>query len=249
MAIRTLIVDDEAPARERLKRYLADLQDVEVTGEASNGVQAVEMIEALSPELVLLDIQMPGLDGFGVLEALDEPPAIIFVTAYDQYAIRAFEVHALDYLLKPFSRQRLAKALDHAREALAEGQDLGAQLRPLLEGLAAEGRYLTRLAVRDRETILVLDSQEVDWIGIDDEKVVVHVGDRTFPVRRTLTELEARLDPKQFFRAHRSAIVNLDRIEEIIPWFKGSHVLRLTTGAEVDLSRAQARALRKILDW
>ena len=249
MTMRTLIVDDEAPARERLKRYLADLQCVEVIGEAGDGVQAVGMIEALSPELVLLDIQMPGLDGFGVLEALEDPPAIIFVTAYDQYAIRAFEVHALDYLLKPFSRQRLAKALDHAREALAEGQDLGAQLRPLLEGLAAEGRYLTRLAVRDRESILVLDSQEVDWIGIDDEKVVVHVGDRAFLVRRTLADLEARLDPKHFFRAHRSAIVNLDRIQEIIPWFKGSHVVRLTTGADVDLSRAQARALRKILDW
>ena len=249
MTMRTLIVDDEAPARERLKRYLADLQGVEVIGEARDGVQAVGMIEALSPELVLLDIQMPGLDGFGVLEAVEDPPAVIFVTAYDQYAIRAFEVHALDYLLKPFSKQRLAKALDHAREALAEGQDLGAQLRPLLEGLATGGRYLTRLAVRDRESILVLDSLDVDWIGIDDEKVVVHVGDQTFPVRRTLAELEARLDPKHFFRAHRSAIVNLDRIQEIIPWFKGSHVLRLTTGAEVDLSRAQARALRKILDW
>ena len=249
MTMRTLIVDDEAPARERLKRYLAELQIVEVIGEACDGVQAVEMIEALWPELVLLDIQMPGLDGFDVIEALEDPPAIIFVTAYDQYAIRAFEVHALDYLLKPFSRQRLAQALERAREALTEGQDLGAQLRPLLEGLAAEGRYLTRLAVRDRESILVLDARQVDWIGIDDEQVVVHVGDRAFPVRRTLTELETRLDPNHFFRAHRSAIVNLDRIQEIIPWFKGSHVLRLTTGAEVDLSRAQARALRKILGW
>jgi two-component system LytT family response regulator len=249
MAMRILIVDDEAPARERLKRYLADLQGVEIIGEAGDGVQAMEMIEARSPDLVLLDIQMPGLDGFGVVEALDDPPAIIFVTAYDQYAIRAFEIHALDYLLKPFSQQRLAKALDHARQALDEGQDLGAQLRPLLEGLAAEGQYLTRLAVRDRESILVLDAQEVDWIGIDDEKVVVHVGERAFPIRRTLTELESRLDPTHFFRAHRSAIVNLDRVQEIIPWFKGSHILRLRTGAEVDLSRAQARALRKILGW
>ena len=249
MVIRILIVDDEAPARERLKRYLANLEGVEVIGEAGGGVQAVEMIEARSPDLVLLDIEMPGLDGFGVVEALVDPPAIIFVTAYDQYAIRAFEVHALDYLLKPFSQQRLAKALAHAREALAEGQDLGAQLRPLLEGLAAEGRYLTRLAVRDRESILVLDAQDVDWIGIDDETVLVHVGDRAFPIRRTLAELEARLDPKHFFRAHRSAIVNLDRVQEIIPWFKGSHILRLSTGAEVDLSRAQARALRKILGW
>jgi DNA-binding LytR/AlgR family response regulator len=249
MAMRTLIVDDEAPARERLKRYLANLEGVEVIGEAKDGMQAVEMIEAQSPELVLLDIQMPGLDGFGVVEALEDPPVIIFVTAYDQYAIRAFEIHALDYLLKPFSQQRLAKAIDHARDALVEGQDLGAQLRPLLEGLAAEGRYLTRLAVRYRESIRVLDAAEVDWIGIEDEQVMVHVGDQVYPIRRTLTELEARLDPKCFFRAHRSAIVNLDRVQEIIPWFKGSHILRLTTGAEVDLSRMQARALRKILGW
>ena len=192
---------------------------------------------------------MPGLDGFSVLEALDNPPAIIFVTAYDQYAIRAFEVHALDYLLKPFNRDRLKKAIYRAREALAEGQDLGAQLRPLLEGLALEGRYLTRLAVRDRDCIRVLDADEVDWIGIEDEQVMVHVAEQVYPIRRTLAELEARLDPKHFFRAHRSAIVNLDRVQEVIPWFKGSHILRLTTGAEVDLSRAQARVLRKILDW
>jgi DNA-binding LytR/AlgR family response regulator len=119
----------------------------------------------------------------------------------------------------------------------------------LLESLAAEGRYLTRLAMRDRECILVLDADSVDWIGIEDEQVMVHVGDQAYPIRRTLAELQARLDPKRFFRAHRSAIVNLDRVQEIIPWFKGSHILQLTTGAEVDLSRAQARVLRRILDW
>jgi DNA-binding LytR/AlgR family response regulator len=220
-----------------------------VIGEASDGLQAVERIEALSPDLVLLDIQMPGLDGFGVVDALQDPPAIIFVTAYDQYAIRAFDVHALDYLLKPFSRERLSMAIDRARQTLAEGQDLSARLRPLLQGLAAEGRYLARLAVRDRDRIRVLDASAIDWIGIEDEQVMVHVGEQAYAIRRTLAELEARLDPAHFFRAHRSAIVNLDRVREIIPWFKGSHILRLTTGAEVDLSRARARALRQILDW
>jgi two-component system LytT family response regulator len=249
MAIRTLIVDDEAPARERLKRYLADLEGVEVIGEAKDGAQAVEMIEGQSPDLVLLDIQMPGLDGFGVVEALEKPPMIVFVTAYDQYAIRAFEIRALDYLLKPYSRNRLEKAIHRAREALAAGEDHGARLCALLEGLTAEGRYLTRLAVRDRHCVRVLDADEVDWIGIEDEQVVVHLGDQAYPVRRTLAELEARLDPHRFFRAHRAAIVNLDRVQEVIPWFKGSHILRLTTGAEVDLSRTQARALRKILGW
>jgi two-component system LytT family response regulator len=247
--LRTLIVDDEAPARERLRRLLAGLEEVQVIGEARDGLQAVELIGSQRPDLVLLDIQMPGLDGFSVLQALDEPPAIIFVTAYDEYAIRAFEVHALDYLLKPFSRERLEQAIGRARQALAGELDFAARLGPLLEGLAAEGRYLARLAVHDRDRIRVLDAEEIDWIGIEEEQVMVHVGDQVYPIRRTLSELEARLDPDRFFRAHRSALVNLDRVQEIIPWFKGSHILRLTTGAEVDLSRAQARALRHILDW
>ena len=247
--LRTLIVDDEVPARERLKRLLADIEGVEFIGEAKDGLQAVEMVEALSPDLVLLDIQMPGLDGFGVIEALEDPPPVIFVTAYDEYAIRAFEVNALDYLLKPFSRGRLEKAVHRAQESLAEERDFTTRLGPLLESLAAQGRYLTRLAVRDRDRIRVVDIDEVDWVGVEDEQVFVHVGDQAYPIRRTLTELEAQLDPTHFFRAHRSAIVNLDRVKEVIPWFKGTHRLRLTTGAEVDLSRAQARALRKILRW
>jgi two-component system LytT family response regulator len=222
--IRTLIVDDEAPARERLRRLLTGLEEVQVVGEAGDGIEAVELIEGQRPDLVLLDIQMPGLDGFGVLQALAEPPTIIFVTAYDEYA-------------------------RHAQEALAGGQDLAAQLGPLLESLATEGRFLTRLAVHDQDLIRVLDVEDVDWIGIENEQVMVHAGDQVYPIRRTLTELEAQLDPHHFFRAHRSALVNLDRVQEIIPWFKGSHILRLTTGAEVELSRAQARALRKILNW
>jgi two-component system LytT family response regulator len=249
MSMRTLIVDDEAPARERLKRLLADIEGVELIGEAEGGIQAVEMIERERPDLVLLDIQMPGLDGFGVIEALEDPPLVIFVTAYDEYAIRAFEVNALDYLLKPFSRERLEKAVRRAQEALTEEQDFAMRLGPLLESLATQGRYLTRLAVRDRDRIRVLDVDEMDWIGVEDEQVMVHVGDRAYLIRRTLTELESRLDPAHFFRAHRSAIVNLSRVKEVIPWFKGSHKLRLTTGAEVELSRARARALRKILRW
>jgi two-component system LytT family response regulator len=249
MAMRVLIVDDEAPARDRLKRLLADLEGVELIGEAEGGVQAVEMIEREKPDLVLLDVQMPGLDGFGVIEALEDPPLVIFVTAYDEYAIRAFEVNALDYLLKPFSRERLEKAVHRAQETLAEEGDFAARLGLLLESLAAQGQHLTRLAVRDRDRIRVLDVGAVDWIGVEGEQVFVHVGDQSYPIRRTLTELEARLDPAHFFRAHRSVIVNLDRVKEIIPWFKGSHRLRLTTGEEVDLSRAQARALRKILRW
>ena len=249
LLMRTLIVDDESPARERLKRLLADIEGIELIGEAASGIRAVEMIEREKPDLVLLDIQMPGLDGFEVIEAVTDPPPVIFVTAYDEYAIRAFEVNALDYLLKPFSRERLTKAIRRAQEALAEERDFAARLGPLLESLADQGKYLARLAVRDRDRFRVLDVGEMDWIGIEGEQVMVHAGDQAYPIRRTLAELEARLDPACFFRAHRSAIVNLDRVKEVIPWFKGTHKLRLTTGAEVDLSRARARALRRILGW
>jgi two-component system LytT family response regulator len=247
--MRILIVDDESPARERLKRLLRDIEGVELIGEAEDGPQAVALIEQEQPDLVLLDIQMPGLDGFGVIEALEEPPPIVFVTAYDEYAIRAFEVNALDYLLKPFSRERLEQAIRRAQEEQAEEQGFASRLAPLLEGLARQGQYLTRLAVRDRNRIRVLDAGEVDWIGVENEQTFVHVESAAYPVQRTLAELEARLDPARFFRAHRSAIVNLDRVKEIVPWFKSSHKLRLTTGAEVELSRAQARALRKTLGW
>jgi DNA-binding LytR/AlgR family response regulator len=247
--MQILLVDDEAPARERLRRLLAGVQGVEVVGEAADGLEAVEMIARLVPDLVLLDVQMPGLDGFDVIQALEDPPAIIFVTAYDEYAIRAFEVHALDYLLKPFSQDRLQDALHRAQETLEAEPDPGAQLGPLLESLTAGGRYLSRLAVQEGESIRILNVEEVDWVGIEEEQVVVHAGDQAYPIRRTLTELEAGLDPQRFFRAHRSAIVNLDRVQEVIPWFKGSYVLRLTTGAQVDLSRARGRALRKMLGW
>ncbi len=249
MNLRVLVVDDEAPARERLKRFLANMEDVEIIGEAVDGVQALALIESESPDLVLLDIQMPELDGFGVVEALENPPPVVFVTAYDEYAIRAFEVCALDYLLKPFSHQRLSAAIERARGQIADEQGLDAQLGPLLASLTASGRYMTRLAVRDLERIRVLEVGELDWIGIEDEQVLVHVGEDAYPIRHTLSELEARLDPAHFFRAHRSAIVNLDRVEEIVPWFKGSHILRLSTGTQVDLSRAQARSLRRILEW
>jgi two-component system LytT family response regulator len=254
--LRTLIVDDEAPARERLRRLLAGLEEVQVIGEARDGLQAVELIGSQRPDLVLLDIQMPGLDGFSVLQALDEPPAIIFVTAYDEYAIRAFEVNATDYLLKPISRDRLKRALARVREEQAQETAVGVaaerfttQFAPLLENLASQGRYLGRLAVCDRHNFRVLDVDQVDWIETQEGQVRVHVGDTTYPIRRTLAELEARLDPERFFRAHRSAIVNLDRVKEIVPWFQGTHKLRLTTGAEVELSRARGRELRRVLRW
>lgn len=247
--MRILIVDDETPARQRIKRLLADIAGIEIIGEAEDGVRAVELIEQERPDLVLLDIQMPGLDGFGVIETLSTPPPIVFITAYDEYAIRAFEVNALDYLLKPFSKERLEQAIQRAQVAPADGQRFAARLGPLLESLVSQGQYLARLAVRAPNCIRVLDVGAVDWISAEKEQTVVHVGNDTYILPRTLAELEMRLDPAKFFRTHRAAIVNLDRVKAIIPWFKGSYKLRLTTGAEVALSRAQARVLRQILGW
>jgi two-component system LytT family response regulator len=249
MTLRVLIVDDESPARERLRRLLEEVPDVEIIAEAQNGIQAIEMIEEQSPDLVFLDIQMPGLDGFGVVEALNQPPPVIFVTAYDEYAIRAFEVNALDYLLKPFSKERLVQAIGRAREDMRESRLFQGKLGSLLMSFAGQGRYLARLAVWHGGNIHLLEVDDIDWIGIEGSQSIVHVGEEVYPVRRTLAELGARLDPERFFRAHRSAIVNLDRVSEIIPWFKGSHKLRLSSGAEVELSRARARDLRRFLEW
>ena len=247
MKLRTLIVDDEAPARERIRNLLAGNELVELIGEARDGAEAVQRIEASSPDLVLLDIQMPVLDGFEVLEALDDPPAIIFVTAYDEYAIRAFEVNALDYLLKPFSQERLDKAIARAHQDLAAGREFAPKIEPLLQSFGEEKRYLNRLAVREGDRFLVIDTRDIDWMEAKEGGIVLHTGAEEHTISRSLSELETRLDPHLFFRAHRSIIVNLGRVKEIIPWFAGSHRLRLTTGAEIDLSRSRAKALRETL--
>ena len=247
MKLRTLVVDDEAPARERLSNLLAANDLVELIGEAKNGAEAVERIELSSPDLVLLDIQMPVLNGFEVLEAIEEPPAVIFVTAYDEYAIRAFEVNALDYLLKPFSQERLDKSIARAHQELATGQDFAKKIEPLLQSFSDEQRYLRRLAVRGDDRLLVIAAGDIDWMEAKGGGVLLHVGTEEHAVNRTLSQLESRLDPALFFRAHRSLIVNLDRVQEIVPWFAGGHKLRLTTGAEVDLSRSRAKELRQLM--
>jgi DNA-binding LytR/AlgR family response regulator len=247
--LRTLIVDDEAPARERLRRLLCNNSFVELIGEAEDGVKAVELIEEKNPDLVLLDIQMPGLDGFGVIRALQKPPLIIFVTAYDEYAIRAFEVNALDYLLKPFTRIRLERAIEKAYQELSKHADFSAKLDALFQTLREQPRYLDRIAVRKGSRIFVINVSEIDWFGAESGLIFIHTKEEKYVTNYTLEELEGRLNPDMFFRAHRSIIVNLTKIKEIIPWFAGSHKIRLTTGAEVDLSRNQVKELRKIIKW
>jgi DNA-binding LytR/AlgR family response regulator len=247
--LKTLIVDDEAPARERLRGFLSQNKSVELIGEAEDGVQAVEFIEEKKPALVLLDIQMPRLDGFGVIKALQNPPLIIFITAYDEYAIRAFEVNAIDYLLKPFTKVRLERAIEKAAQEISGKTPFNTRLEGLFKTLTEQKRYLERIAVRSQGRILVIDVDKIDILPAEGGQVSVIVGDKQFLTNYTLNELQEQLDPKVFFRAHRSAIVNLTKIKEIIPWFAGSYKIKLNTGAEVDLSRIQATELRKIIKW
>ena len=237
--IKVVIVDDEPPARTRLKRLLAAHPDVQIAGECGDGAAAVQAIETASPDLVLLDIQMPELDGFDVLQSLDMPrlPEIIFVSAFDQYALRAFRVHALDYVVKPVEGDRLGEALAHARVRLADRQATNNALTGLLRELSTDRQRLTRIPVRAEGKVRVVDLADVDWIGAADNYVALHCGAREYLVRDTIAGLEQRLDPEHFIRIHRSTIVRIERIAELQPDLHGDFQVRLTTGATLALSR------------
>jgi two-component system, LytTR family, response regulator len=252
--MRTLIVDDEPLAREGLRVRLTREQDVEIVGEAIDGVAAIDAILALTPDVVFLDVQMPGLGGFDVLERVSEThlPIVIFVTAYDQYALKAFDVHALDYLLKPFSDARFAQALARARRTWLSEADrdadhrVAAMLAARADGMRAEvgpaklspaKPYLVRLPVKHRDRYLLLRIEEVAWIEAAQNYVQIHTQRGTFLMRGTMAELEAQLDPARFARIHRSTLVNLDRIREIRPGWHGDFDVVLEDGTSLKLSR------------
>jgi two-component system LytT family response regulator len=234
-AIRALIVDDEALARERVRSLLQGT-DVTVVEECNGGRDAVDAILEHRPDLVFLDVQMPDLDGFEVLDAVASEwlPAVIFVTAYDEYAIKAFDVHAIDYLLKPIEPERFSKALARATK------------RGLLSLLDA--RPIDRLVIRARGKVSFLKPSEIDWIEADGKHVHLHAGHETHVVRHTLTGLEQRLTSHGFVRVHRSAIVNVDRIKELEPWFHGEYVVILKDGTKLTSSAAHSQALHRIID-
>jgi len=241
MPIRTLIVDDEPLARDRVKRFLRDESDIEVVGESGNGEDAVEKIRSLSPDLVFLDIQMPEKNGFEVLQSLNgvPVPVIVFVTAYDQYALQAFEVHAVDYLLKPFNRERFRRAVAHASEQIEQRRlgKLDERLTSLIADLRMEKKYLDRLVVRATGRVFFLKIGEIDWIEAAGNYVRLHAGRQAHMVRETMHGIEARLDPEKFLRIHRSTLVNIDRIKELHPMFSGDYAVILHDGTELSLSR------------
>jgi len=251
-AIRALVVDDEKLARDRLIGFLGKVPGVEVVGQATNGVEAVESIAREKPDLVFLDVQMPGMDGFEVLKAIASPaPHIVFATAFDDYAIRAFEVEAVDYLLKPFARGRVEEAVGRVRARLERGND-GLDVEAVLKRLE-EGRkeYLRQIPVHAGKRILLVSIDEVHWFGVEYRLVYAHTAERAYMTNFTLRELEERLDPELFFRAHKASLVNMRQVKEIVPWFGGRYklVMRDQAGSEVPVSRAQARTLRAKLRW
>ena len=248
-SMRVLVVDDEELARARIKELLADIPDVEVAGEAENGLRAVELVGELGPDVVILDIQMPGMDGFEVVEALTHVPLVIFATAFDEYAIKAFEVNSVDYLLKPISKERLGEAIERARSLLDDTPQLDDQMARLA-GLI-RSRDMRRLPVMKGKKIVLVDLDDIVWIGVEDELVFVHTASEKYMMNATMAELESRLDPRVFFRSHRSSIVNLNHVKEIVPWFSGKYkiVVDDEKKSELVLSRARAKGLREILPW
>jgi two-component system LytT family response regulator len=268
-ALKTLIVDDESLARRGLKHRLRDVGDLEIIAEAANGRQALGLIREHRPDLVFLDIQMPGMDGFDVLRALqpEDMPAIVFVTAFDDYAIKAFEAHALDYLLKPIEDDRLAEALDRVREfrdrkqalehrkSLLElvGQITGQPVRSMRE-LSARGvdklkkKEPPRLAIRDGGRTTWVRQEDIEWIDAAGDYMCVHANGQTHVLRATMKELETMLDPALFQRVHRSTIVNLGRVASLRPHTNGEAFLRLVGGTEVKLSRGYRDSVERLLD-
>ena len=247
--IRAVIVDDESLARQVVREHLAPHQEIEIIGECANGFEAVKLITEQKPDLIFLDIQMPKLDGFEVLELIDTGSAIVFVTAHDTYAIRAFEVHAVDYLLKPFGAERFEAALDRARERLNANSPTAAV--PATE-LAATARppaqYLERIPVRDGAQVFIIPVSKLDFAEAQDDYVALSTEGKKHLKQQPISSLEAALDPSRFLRIHRSYIVNLERVVKVEPYGKDTHVAVLRNGVQLPVSRAGYARLRAFLE-
>jgi two-component system LytT family response regulator len=244
--VRVLIVDDEPLACERIRTLLSGERDIEIVGECHDGRSAAAAIRKLEPELVFLDVQMPEMDGFAVIESLSAPPVVIFVTAFDRFAIKAFEVCALDYLLKPFDRDRFSKALARGRTEWGRrsGSELDTRLRTLLDELRNRKKYLERIVVRSGGRVMFLRVDELDWVESAGNYVRLHAGGEEYLYRETMSRIEAALDPEKFARIHRSSIVNVERVKELHPLFRGDFSVILRDGRELTLSKAYRDRLR-----
>ena len=246
-ALRVLLVDDEPLGRERLRTLLAARDDVTVADEAKNGDEAIEKLQAAPFDLVFLDVQMPHKNGFEVVRAIgvEAMPPVVFVTAYDAYALQAFEVHALDYLLKPFEPARFYEALDRVLALIrqTDGDDLDARVRRLLDDLEPAAEPIRRFLIKTHQRIAFVKDEDVDWIEASGNYVTLHVGKQAHLLRQTMTALERRLDDDRFLRIHRSTIVNLDRVKDLHTMASGEYEVRLYDGTKLTLSRGYREAL------
>jgi two-component system LytT family response regulator len=251
--IRTVIADDEAPARTRIRQLLKEERDFEIVAECANGRQTVELIQREKPDLLFLDVQMPrftGLDVCTAAKAAGGPmPLVVFVTAYDEYALKAFELHAMDYLLKPFDRERFKQTLGHAREQLRRAKELAtdARLAALLEDLRSGNRHPDRLVFKQNGRVIFIRAETIDWVEADGNYVRLHAGGDSHYFRETLAGLEAQLPANKFMRISRSSIVNLDRVKELQPLFYGDYVVILQNGSRLNMSRNYRKRVEALL--
>ena len=244
-SIRTIIVDDEEPARLILREFLSSHEEVKIVAECSNGFDAVKAITESKPDLVILDIQMPKLNGFEVLELVDQPPSIIFATAYNQYAVKAFEVHAVDYLLKPFSKERLTEALDHAKKQIKK--NISIPIQDIASSAGMKPLPLERVLVKDGSKVHVIPVDKIDYIEAQDDYVAIKSDGKTHLKQERMTELEKELDATKFVRVHRSYILNLERIARIELYAKDSRMAILKDGTKLLISRAGYDKLKTLL--
>ena len=252
MKIRCLVVDDEPLGRDRIVSLLRAIPEAEVVGESDTGRAAITAISALSPDLLFLDVQMPEVDGFGVLASIPAPsvPTVIFVTAYDEYALKAFEVHAQDYLLKPFDPDRFYSAFQRAAERIRADRSSGANARllALLEDIERDRPRRARIPIRSGGSVFFLPVDEIDWLEAADNYVRIHAKGETHVVRQTFQRMEDSLAPSRFVRIHRSTIVNVHRIKEIQPWFGGEYVVLLRDGTKLHTSRRYRARLETLME-
>jgi len=243
--LRVAIVDDEAPARAILREYLEQEKDVEIVAECGNGFEAVQAVANLKPDLLLLDVQMPKLNGFEVLELIERDVAVVFVTAYDQYALRAFEVHAVDYLLKPFGPERLTQAVDRVRARFAQGRERPAE--KIAPRLRDPRTPTTRLLIRDGANVHIVPLSKVDYVEAQDDYVAIHAERRSYLKEQTMGELESALDPRHFVRIHRSYLLNIDRLAKVETTDKDSRVAILRDDTRLPISRSGYTRLSELL--
>lgn len=249
--ITALIVDDEPPGRHKIRVMLKHESNIEIIGECTNGTEAVETIQSKKPDLVFLDVQMPEMDGFDVIKKIgvNNLPEIIFITAYEHYALQAFEVHALDYLLKPFDKERFQHALQRAKDRILERDqsNISQKLLSMLHEIKLTQKHSDRLVVKSEGKVFFLKTNEIDWIEAAGNYVRLHTGNESHLLRETMSGIQKKLNPNQFIRIHRSTFVNIEQIKELQPWFHGEYVVILKEGTQLTMSRGYRNNLTELL--